>query len=258
LLSKAPTVDSPPSGRSVKAFCVGQAKSGTASVWGLLRKNYRAAHEPERARTLETILKEATGAFSTNAVRAYLLERDCRLNLEYDIAWANQFLLDHLLAVYREAKFIVLVRDCYTWLQSIAGHLMSREIPLEVRELLDWWFQPDRHPHTSHDRMLAERGLYSVAAYLSAFVHKLLCRWLLRSRPIVSQLRMLWTQRAPSLADRASESGRHQGARTQAISERSLRERDVEGGQRRRSGCTRTYERRHLAPGTVTSISARP
>ena len=42
---------------------------------------------------------------------------------------------------------------------------------------------------------------------------------------------MPWTKCAPSLADRASESGRHQEAGTQAISERSLRERDAEGGE---------------------------
>ena len=32
---------------------VGQAKSGTASLCGLLSGNYRAAHEPERAELLD-------------------------------------------------------------------------------------------------------------------------------------------------------------------------------------------------------------
>lgn len=115
------------------------------------------------------ILQEARGAITGNAFRAYLLERDRRMNLEYDIAWANQFLINHLLAVFPDAKFIVLIRDCYTWLQSIVGHLVSREIPIDVRDILDWWFKPERYPHTRHDRTLKEHGLYSVGAFLNAW-----------------------------------------------------------------------------------------
>jgi hypothetical protein len=38
---------------AIKAFCVGQAKSGTASLAALLAANHRAAHEPEREQMLE-------------------------------------------------------------------------------------------------------------------------------------------------------------------------------------------------------------
>ena len=61
---------------SVKAFCVGQAKSGTASLVGLLSANYRAAHEPERAATLDLILRHAHGEFSDAAIRERLRERE--------------------------------------------------------------------------------------------------------------------------------------------------------------------------------------
>jgi hypothetical protein len=45
----------------VKAFCVGRAKSGTGSLYGLLATSYRASHEPEREKTLEMILRESRG-----------------------------------------------------------------------------------------------------------------------------------------------------------------------------------------------------
>ena len=54
-----------------RAFCVGQAKAGTASLAGLLSANYRAAHEPERAETLALILREARGQLSAPDVRTY-------------------------------------------------------------------------------------------------------------------------------------------------------------------------------------------
>lgn len=154
---------------SARAFCVGQAKSGTASLCGLLATRYRAAHEPERAQLLDMILRESRGEVDEEAFRTFLLERDQRLNLEYDIAWANQFIMRHLLTAFPDAKFVVLVRNPSTWLRSIVGHLISRQIPPEVRSFLDWWFQPERYPHTRQDRALQARGIYSIAAYLNAW-----------------------------------------------------------------------------------------
>ncbi len=161
---------------AIKAFCVGQAKSGTASLAALLAGNHRAAHEPEREQILDMILRESHGEVSESDFEAYLLARDKRLNLEYDIAWANQFLIGHLLAVFPDARFIILVRDPYTWLQSICGHLASREIPRDVRAFLDWWFRPDLYPHTRDDHALQSLGIYSIAAYLNAWNrHVTLC-----------------------------------------------------------------------------------
>jgi hypothetical protein len=154
---------------AINAFCVGQAKSGTASLAALLAGKHRAAHEPEREQILEMILRESHGEVSENDFRAYLLARDKRLNLEYDIAWANQFLISHLLSAFPDARFMILVRDPFTWLQSICGHLASRDIPRDVRAFLDWWFRPDLYPHTRHDHALQRLGIYSIAAYLNAW-----------------------------------------------------------------------------------------
>ena len=153
----------------VKAFCVGQAKSGTASLVGLLSANYRAAHEPEREEILSMILRESRGKLSTAAFREWLHKRDARLNLEFDVAWANQFIIDHLLHLFPSSKFVILVRDSYTWLQSVTGHLISREVPSDVLAFLKWWFKSECYPHSRHDRALAEQGLFSISAYLHAW-----------------------------------------------------------------------------------------
>jgi hypothetical protein len=115
------------------------------------------------------IRRESRGEIDESAVSDYLIRRDQRLNLEYDIAWANQFIIGHLLAVFPEAKFVVLVRDPYTWLQSIIGHLISRQIPRDVRSFLDWWFGPERYPHTRNDHELKTCGVYSIEALLNAW-----------------------------------------------------------------------------------------
>nr|MDJ0570063.1 hypothetical protein [Pleurocapsa sp. MO_192.B19] len=79
------TRDRESSQRKTKAFCVGQAKSGTASLYALLSRCYRAAHEPERAETLKMILRQSEGKIDTDSFDDYLRQRDRRLNLEYDI-----------------------------------------------------------------------------------------------------------------------------------------------------------------------------
>ena len=132
----------------VSAFCVGQAKSGTASLCGMLSTSHRAAHEAEREALLEMILRESRHEVTAPDFREFLLERDARLDLEYDISWANQFAIGYLLAVFPAAKFIVLIRDCSSWLESLIGHLVSRDVPPDVRAFLRWWFQPARYPHS--------------------------------------------------------------------------------------------------------------
>lgn len=115
------------------------------------------------------ILRESGHDVSPQDTRRLLLERDARLDLEYDISWANQFVIGHLLAVFPAAKFIVLVRDCSSWLGSIIGHLVNRDVPPDVLAFLRWWFQPERYPHSHHDRALEARGLFSIPAYLHAW-----------------------------------------------------------------------------------------
>ncbi|MCA9309797.1 MAG: hypothetical protein KDA21_01230 [Phycisphaerales bacterium] len=153
---------------TVRAFCVGQAKSGTASLAGLLSRR-RTAHEPERDLLLDAILRRDRGDLATGDLRAWLEARDRRLQLEYDIAWANQFIAADLAAVFGSARFVVLVRDPWTWLDSIVGHLLSRAIPREVQDFLDWWFRPGQWPHTRHDAGLKARGLPSAAAFIAAW-----------------------------------------------------------------------------------------
>ena len=107
-----------------------------------------AAHEPERKELLEMILRESRHDVTPPDFRAFLLRRDARLDLEYDISWANQFVVGHLLTVFPAAKFIVLIRDCGSWLESLVGHLVSRDVPPDVLAFLGWWFRPERYPHS--------------------------------------------------------------------------------------------------------------
>ena len=56
----------------------------------------------------------------------YICHRDERLGLEFDSSWVNYFIIGHLVYAFPDAKFILLVRDCYTWVESIVNHMLTR------------------------------------------------------------------------------------------------------------------------------------
>ena len=70
----------------------------------MLSTNHRAAREPEREALLEMILRESRQDVTPSGFREFLLRRDARLDLEYDISWANQFVVGHLLTVFPAAE----------------------------------------------------------------------------------------------------------------------------------------------------------
>ena len=156
-----------PQGRSFHAYCVGDAKSGTASLWGLLKTNFRSAHEPERAEILAKVVSLDNRLIPVAELDDFLLDRDARLNLEFDSSWANYFIMDRLVALFPEAKFVQLVRDCYTWVESVVNHLLTRTIPPDVQEFMDWWFEPAKFTYKKEDRTLEGLGLYSLECYLT-------------------------------------------------------------------------------------------
>ena len=153
--------------RPFHAYCVGDAKSGTASMTGMLETHFRSAHEPERSQLLDRVVAYDQGRVSRVRLDAYLGERDDRMRLDFDSSWANYFVMGRLVALFPDARFIQLVRDCYTWVESIVNHLGTRTIPRDVRQVMDWWFKPELYPHTKDDRALEEAGMHSLECYLT-------------------------------------------------------------------------------------------
>ena len=155
----------------IRAFGVGQAKCGTATLTAVLREAGSAAHEPERADTLALIRAIQNSGLDSEQQHAALLARERRLGLEFDVAWANQFILPQLRATFPEARFIVQTRDPGDWLYSVAGHLTQRQIPEDVAAFLPAWFRPDEYPvaRGREDEAFARKTGFSVGAFLAAW-----------------------------------------------------------------------------------------
>ena len=68
----------------------------------------------------------ARGSLQNSDLTAYIKKRDRSRYLEVDSSQVNAFLLDILLQEFSEARFILTIRDCYSWLDSIINHSLLR------------------------------------------------------------------------------------------------------------------------------------
>lgn len=156
------------SGRRVRLYCVGTAKSGTHSIASMFSSLVRAKHEPDRKKLIPTILEIGAGRLAGDRLKEWVRVRDRKLRLRVDSANMYFFLLDTFRDEYPEAKFLLTIRDCYSWLNSVMRHALRFPNPAPMwanyRKLL---YQPEQHPHAPEERALQERGLYSFDAYLS-------------------------------------------------------------------------------------------
>lgn len=155
--------------RAFHAYCVGNAKSGTYSLTGVFEANFRAGHEPERSELLAFILAEADGFVAPEQSVEFFRDRDQRLGLEFDSSWVNFFVIGHLVRIFPDAKFVLLIRDCYSWVESVVNHMLTRRIPSDARRFMDWWFQTDSYPHRAEEQALKENGLFSLDAHLNCW-----------------------------------------------------------------------------------------
>ncbi len=158
-----------PENRRFHGYCVGIAKSGTTSIASLFWDRYRARHEPMSYHFVHMWLKWKKGKVSVEEFSRYLAMRDARLGLEFE---SSHFLYDKvgmLAELFPRSKFILPVRDLYSWLCSIVNH------EFQVRQfhrrshwigLLDWYFGREYGEPDEDDAYLLAQGLHPLSVYL--------------------------------------------------------------------------------------------
>jgi hypothetical protein len=155
--------------REFHAFCLGIPRTGTASVAGLFQQRYRAEHEAQDVYTTEKIVHYLKGGLTKKQMNSFILKRDRSLWLELESSHFLYFFIDMLVREFEQAKFILLMRDCYSWLNSYINHQLGR--PLSDRnifwkKLRDIYFKDD-FKHVKEEQILAEMDLYTIDGYLS-------------------------------------------------------------------------------------------
>ena len=155
-------------GRTRRAYALGPPKSGTTSVARVFADVCRSRHEPERPATVESMHAHFVGDISDDELKRTYKARDKQLLLDVESNCFLAYRPDLLKSVYPDAKFVVLLREPRSWLDSIFDNNIN--FPRTKTPTMTKWhsvfFHGDSLPETTSDRVLANIGLYPLHWYL--------------------------------------------------------------------------------------------
>lgn len=126
-----------------KVFCVGNFKSGTVSLCGLLGQQLRGAHEPDAFLFSKMWLHKAKGQLGSTEWEEFLIRRNNALSLDFE---ASGFLTTEaplLAQLYPHSKFILSIREPESWLQSLRRHILKNRSKLGCHywePIFEEWF----------------------------------------------------------------------------------------------------------------------
>ena len=157
--------------RRAHVYCVGAGKSGTHSIAALFGGTVRVRHEPQAGQLIDKILAWRGGALSQTQITDWIRERDRRLALEVDSSFLNFDLIEILLREFPEARFILTLRDCYSWLESALNHMARVRDTIDPRWIRIWdlRFRTPESVHAPEERVLKENRFASLDNYFGCW-----------------------------------------------------------------------------------------
>jgi hypothetical protein len=155
--------------RRAQLYCVGTGKSGTHSIVSMFAKPVRAAHECEATLLMEKFLAWKSGALDQPRFTQWLLARDRRIALEVDSSTLNRDILDLLLRQFPCARFLLTIRDCYSWCDSFMNHRLrcQRKTHPLWRTMGHYRMRPEDFRHGREEQVLKEQGFAPLDCFLS-------------------------------------------------------------------------------------------
>lgn len=147
-------------------FVAGTAKSGThtlAKIWG---NRLKCAHEPDSEKILDLIIRHHKKIIEHQTFENEVVGLVNTQNLDVNSSQLNFFILEVLLKSFAHAKYILTIRDPYTWLDSFINHSLYNPCSGNWNKLRDLRFRPDLNTHAPEEQILKAHNLYSLDGYL--------------------------------------------------------------------------------------------
>jgi len=158
--------------RRLDVCCCGLSKTGTHSIAGLF-ENYRSAHHPDEEVRLPLAAAYLRGEVDEAAAQRILRRRDRLMWLEMESSSLAGILIEPLASACPGKKFILTIRDVYSWCDSWIDHNINvppsdsspwgalDRVRLRVND-----FQP-----TKFDSPLTTRGCPPLACYFQLWAN---------------------------------------------------------------------------------------
>jgi hypothetical protein len=150
-------------------YGIGNPKSGTTTIARMF-SSYRTEHEVDARRFVALTTAYLRGELDPHGPRAKaaLRWRSARYNLEVDGANFLTPFAGTAAQLYPDAKFVLTIRDCFTWLDSRVERLLRYPPHEDVPWFRDYLvaLYADDATHASEEEPLREAGLRPIASYL--------------------------------------------------------------------------------------------
>lgn len=154
--------------RKFQVYGVGCAKTGSTSLASMFSLSYRAAHEGKPAETNRLIIDWLEKRINKAELKKQLIQRDQELNLELESAHPLGYLSDILVETFPNAKFIITIREPYSWLKSRLNFHHKVDPPL-WREYRDYFWKRVHQGYADEEKILSDFNLFSLDTYLSQY-----------------------------------------------------------------------------------------
>ena len=169
--------------RAFRLYSVGAPKTGTLSIANLLRPAHRSVHEARYVEAIDHLVARRAGAASDTELADWLRRRDTLVWAECESSHVLCWFCDLIPHVFPESRFVVTVRDCYSWTNSVIDqHLNNRPSPL-ARRLRDVYYG---EKSTDPQSVLTDHGEYTLGGYVSYWAshYEFLLEYLPRDRTL--------------------------------------------------------------------------
>ena len=186
--------------RRAQVFCVGTAKSGTHSIAAMFSRNVRTGHEKEALESIEAFFRWREGRMTEREYRAWLVKRDREMALEIDSSWFHGLIVDLLVSEFPDARFVLTIRDCYSWLNSEFKRVLHTPSQQPERvKMRAFVYNGVPTVHAAEELVLKENGLYPVDNYLA--------RWAAHNEKVLATVprERLLVVRTEQIEERAKE-----------------------------------------------------
>lgn len=159
--------------RRFHAYALGLPKTGTTSMKGICIKSYRANHEPDKIRLINAQIAFQQHKMTEAEVMRFLRKRDRYLWLEMESSYATGPIVRIFARTFREARFVVTVREPLSWIDSaIQTGLERRQRGLKIfaAQLFEATCCPRTPPVFSpEEQVLKDHDLYSLDQWLTTW-----------------------------------------------------------------------------------------
>jgi hypothetical protein len=135
----------------------------------MLAGSRRTAHEPGWQELLPLIPQARAGELSTHWLGPFFVKRHHRLRLEFESSHLLGSFTPHLVEIFPRARFILLVRDCRSWIDSMINdqlNLRPPQVPV-WRVAYDAYLGRSNRDFPEQERILEELDLYPLRNYVA-------------------------------------------------------------------------------------------